>query len=38
MLPLNFNNQKDLKLIGFKKNWFFSEILHIYIFHLNKLW
>ncbi len=42
MVPLNFNNQKHLQLIDFiyKKYIyiFFSEILYIYIFHLNKFW
>ncbi len=34
MVPLNFNNQKHLQLI-FN---IVSEILHIYIFLLNKFW
>ncbi len=41
MVPLNFNNQKHLQLIDFMlKNIFsfFLEILHIYIFLLNKFW
>ncbi len=40
MVPLNFNNQKHLQLIDFmlKKYYFFLEILHIYIFLLNKFW
>ncbi len=39
MVPLNFNNQKHLQLIDFmlkKHFFFFLEILHIYIFLLNK--
>ncbi len=39
MVTFNFNNQKHLQLIDFmlkqKKK---SEILHIYIFLLNKFW
>ncbi len=38
-IPLNFNNQHHLQLIDFMIYFlFFSEILHICIFLLNKFW